>query len=95
MATLPYRILRNEPGKLEESLARDGIVILNKNGEPFAVMLDAQSRSLDDLVRLASQMRAMLSVSEMRGSAREGGLDRLSAEDVQAEIRAARSARQG
>jgi uncharacterized protein YjcR len=93
MATLPYRILRNEPGRLEESLARDGVVILSKNGEPFAVMLDAQTRSLDSVVRIASQVRAMLSVSEIRTLARERGLDRMAAEEIQAEIEAARSTR--
>jgi len=95
MATLPYRVIRNQPGKLEETLARDGIVILNKNGEPFALMLDAESRSLDSLLRIASQVRAMIAVSEMRASARERGLDRLSADEIQREIEAARSARRG
>ena len=94
MVTLPYRVIRNEPNKLEETLAREGVVIINKNGEPFALMLDAESRSLETLLRVASQVRAMIAVSEVRSSARERGLNRMSADEIQHEIEAARSARQ-
>ena len=94
MVTIPYRVIRNEPNKLEEALAREGIVIVSKNGEPFALMLDAESRSLESLLRIASQVRALLAVSEMRSSARERGLDRMSADEIQLEIETARSARQ-
>ena len=94
MVTIPYRVIRNAPNKLEEALAREGIVIVSKNGEPFALMLDAESRSLESLLRIASQVRALLAVSEMRSSARERGLDRMSADEIQLEIETARSARQ-
>ena len=94
MVTIPYRVIRNAPNKLEEALAREGIVIVSKNGEPFALMLDAESRSLESLLRIASQVRALIAVSEMRSSARERGLDRMSADEIQLEIETARSARQ-
>ena len=94
MVTIPYRVIRNAPNKLEEALAREGIVIVSKNGEPFALMLDAKSRSLESLLRIASQVRALLAVSEMRSSARERGLDRMSTDEIQREIEAARTARQ-
>ena len=95
MVTIPYRVIRNAPNKLEEALAREGIVIVSKNGEPFALMLDAESRSLESLLRIASQVRALLAVSEIRSSARERGLDRMSTDEIQREIEAARSVRQG
>ena len=94
MVTIPYRVIRNAPNKLEEALAREGIVIVSKNGEPFALMLDAKSRSLESLLRIASQVRALLAVSEIRSSARERGLDRMSTDEIQREIEAARTARQ-
>lgn len=94
MVTIPYRVIRNEPNKLEETLTREGIVVVSKNGEPFALMLDAESRSLETLLRIASQVRALLAVSELRSSARERRLDRMSADEIQREIEAARSVRQ-
>jgi len=90
---VPYRIIRNKPGKFEEILRREGTVILNKNGEPFAIVLDAAHESLESLLRLVSQIRAQMAVAEMRSTAREGGLDRLTQEEIQAEIDAVRSRR--
>jgi hypothetical protein len=95
MKTLSFRVIRNQPGKFEEVLSREGSVILNKNGQPLALVLDAASESLESLLRLASQIRAQLAVSDMRASARELGLDRLSPDEIQAEIEAVRSQRTG
>ncbi len=93
MEAISYRMIRNEPGKFEEILRRSGTIILNKNGEPFAIVLDAANESLESLVRVVSQVRAQISVAEMRGAAREGGLDRLTQDEIQVEIDAVRSKR--
>jgi hypothetical protein len=93
MEILPYRIIRNEPGRFEELLSKEGIVMLNKSGRPFAIILDATTESLDETLRLVSQVRAQIAVSEMRASAGERGLGRLTPEEIQAEIDAVRAAR--
>jgi len=93
METISYRVIRNEPGKFEELLAREGTLILNKNGEPFAIVLDAASESLESVLRLVSQVRAQMAVAEMRSIARERGLDRLTREEIEAEIQAVRARR--
>ncbi len=93
MEAVSYRMIRNEPGKFEENLRRARAIILNKNGEPFAIVLDAGNESLESLVRLVNQVRAQMAVAEMRTAAREGGLDRLTHEEVQAEMDAVRSKR--
>jgi len=93
MEIVSYRIIRNEPGKFEKLLAREGTLILNKNGEPFAIVLDAASESLETVLRLVSQVRAQLAVAEMRSIARERGLDRLTPEEIEAEIQAVRARR--
>ena len=93
MEILPYRISRNDPGRFEELLSKEGIVMLNKSGRPFAIILDATTESLDNTLRLVGQVRAQIAVSEMRASARERGLDRFTPEEIQAEIDAVRAAR--
>ena len=93
MEIVSYRIIRNEPGKFEKLLAREGTLILNKNGEPFAIVLDAASESLESVLRLVSQVRAQMAVAEMRSIARERGLDRLTREEIEAEIQAVRARR--
>lgn len=93
MESVSYRILRNEPGKFEETLRREGIVILNKSGKPIAIVLETASESLETVLRLISQVRAQMAVSEMRSGARERGLDQLTSEEIQAVINEVRSSR--
>lgn len=93
MESLPYRMIRNEPARFEALLATEGMLILNKGGKPFAIMLDASSDSLEATMRLVSQIRAQLAVSRMRQTARSGELEKLSLDDLQAEIDAVRSER--
>ena len=93
MESVSYRVLRNEPGKFEETLKREGIIILSKSGKPIAVVLETASNSVEDVLRLVSQIRAQMAVSEMRSGARERGLDQLTAEEIQAVIEEVRSSR--
>lgn len=95
MTILPYRTIRNEPGKFEETLSREGSLILNKNGQPLALVIDATSESIELLMKMASQMRAQLAVARMRATSRQRGLDGLTREQIQEEIKAARSERSG
>jgi len=95
MEILPYRIIRNEPGRFEEVLSKERIVMLNKSGKPFAIVLDATADSLDETLRLVSQVRAQIAASEMRVSARASGLGKLTPEEIQAEIEAVRASRSG
>ena len=92
MEAIPVRVLRNEPGKLEELLARDGTVILNKDGKPFAIAVDVAEASLGETVRLATQLRAQLAVTSIRLQARERGLDRMSPEQVDKNVKEIRAA---
>jgi len=93
MESVSYRVLRNEPGKFEETLKREGIIVLSKSGKPIAVVLETASNSVEDVLRLVSQVRAQMAVSEMRSDARERGLDQLTTEEIQAVIDEVRSSR--
>ncbi len=93
MKEVSYRVIRNEPGKFDKLLAQEGTVILNKNGKPFAVVLDVASESLESTLRLVTQVRAQMAVADMRSVARELGLDRMTPEEIQAEIDVVRSGR--
>jgi len=95
MEALAYRVLRNEPGKFEELLAREGTVILNKEGKPFALAVDITEANLEETVRLVTQVRAQIAVSQMRLSARARGLDSMSPREVERAVRARRGGRRG
>jgi len=93
MVALSLRDLRNEPGKVERILIEERVVILNKNRQPLAIMFDVTTQSLETVVKLMSQIRALQAVTEMRSAARARGLDRLSADEIQSEVDAVRASR--
>jgi multidrug resistance efflux pump len=93
MEAVTYRLLRNEPGKFEELLARQGTVILNKEGKPFALAVDIAEASLEDTVRLVTQIRAQIAISQMRLAARSRGLDRMTPSQIDKAIRSQRGKR--
>jgi hypothetical protein len=95
MEALAYRVLRNEPGKFEELLARQGTVILNKDGKPFALAVDITESNLEETIRLVTQIRAQVAVSQMRQSARTRGLASMTQSQVDEAIRQKRRTRRG
>jgi len=91
--TLSLRVLRNEPGKFEDVLSRDRMVILNKDGKPFAIAIDVAEATLEQTVRLVIQLRAQFAVANMRTQAQARGLAQMTAADVDAAIQDARAGR--
>lgn len=90
MKVLPYRVMRNQPGRLEDCLHKDGIVLTTRRGEPFAFLLGLAGESLGGTFGLITQLRAQRAVASMRAEARGRGPDCMVDRDVQAEIDAAR-----
>jgi hypothetical protein len=62
------------------------------NGRPFALVLGLrESEDPGELERLIRQARAQRAVSWIRNTAQETGLDQLTEEHIEAEIRQARA----
>ena len=93
MQLIPYRMLRNQPGEVRRLLEQEGELVVTSNNEPFALLLDIEPDGLEDVLLLASRIRAQRAVSAIREKARERGLDRLTEEGIEAEVKAARAAR--
>lgn len=93
MEFIPLRQVRNEPGKIRETIEQDGQAVLTSGGKPFALALKIDPGRLEETLLLLSQLRAAQAASSMRAQARGLGLDRLAAADIDAEIRAARAGR--
>jgi prevent-host-death family protein len=92
MKFISTRELRNRPGFVQETAAKEDVV-LTANGKPVAVILGVTEDSLEETLRTIRQARATLAVSRMRRRAAELGLDKLSMEDIDKEIRAVRAQR--
>jgi prevent-host-death family protein len=93
MRFVPYRFLRNQAGKLRRRLSDEGELVITSSGEPFAVMIDVDEETLEETLYLVSQIRARKAVSALRAEAKERGLDRLSEDEIEEEVRAVREGR--
>lgn len=92
MKFLSTRDLRNRPGYVRE-LMQDDKLVLTSNGKPVALLIGIDEGELDDTIRAVERAQAQLALSRMRREAAARGIDRLSPKEIDAEIRAVRSAR--
>lgn len=92
MKFLSTRDLRNRPGYVRE-LMQDDKLVLTSNGKPVALLIGIDEGELDDTIRAVERAQAQLALSRMRREAVASGVDRLSPKEIDAEIRAVRSAR--
>jgi hypothetical protein len=93
MQFVPYRMIRNQPGDLRQKLKDEGAFVVTANNEPFALMVNVEADQLEEALYLAAQIRAQQAVSALREGARKEGTDKLTAEEIAAEIQNVRNAR--
>lgn len=93
MKFISVRELRNQSGTLQRDLAEENITVTS-NGKPFALMVGiGEGDDPAELERLIRKARAEWAVSRIRSRARRAGLDRMTMDEIDAEIRAARAER--
>lgn len=93
MRLISTRDLRNTPGKVREMLQEEDLV-LTSGSTPIAYLTGiAEGERIEELAAAIRKARAELAVSRMRREAAERGLDELSPEEIEEEIRSAREAR--
>jgi antitoxin (DNA-binding transcriptional repressor) of toxin-antitoxin stability system len=92
MKFVSTRELRNRPSCVRE-LAQKEELVLTANGKPIAILFAVDEDGLEDAARTLRQARALLALSRLRKQAARRGGSRISAADVDREIRAVRSRR--
>jgi antitoxin (DNA-binding transcriptional repressor) of toxin-antitoxin stability system len=93
MAFVSIRDMRTRPGEVWQQLQEEGDLIVTSSGRPFALMISAEGENIEELLLALRRARAQLAVSRLRKQAAERGLDRLSSDEIDAEIRQARRER--
>jgi antitoxin (DNA-binding transcriptional repressor) of toxin-antitoxin stability system len=93
MEFVSIRDMRTRPGEVWQQLEAAGDLILTSSGRPFALMIAAKGEDVEDLLQAVRRARAQLAVSRLRKQATQRGLDRMSDEEIEAEIQAARRER--
>lgn len=92
MKFLSTRELRNRPGYVRKLVQKEDLV-LTANGKPIAMMLGVKDDDLEETAHLIRQAKAQRALFRIRREAARRGLDKLSPEAIDAEIRAVRSKR--
>ena len=78
--------LRAESGKVWAKLEAGGDIVITRNGKPFALMVHTESASLEDDLRAIRAERFAENVRKLQQRSVEQGLDKMSAEEIDAEI---------
>ena len=93
--SVSVRKLCSRSAAVWRSLAREKDLVVTSNGKPIAVLSATASSTVKASLAALREARAQLAVAAMQQRAREAGADRLTLEDVNAEIDAVRRNRDG
>jgi len=92
MRFISVRDLRNRPGEVWRSLEEEDLV-LTANGRPRGILLSLEDDDLERTLETLRRARAQTALSRLRRQAAAQGTDRLGSEEIEQEIRRARTER--
>ena len=93
MDFVSVRDLRTRSAAVWDALSEEKVLVVTSNGKPIAVLSATTSSTLEASLAALRQARAQLAVAAMQQRAQETGTDRLTLDDINAEIEAARRQR--
>jgi len=90
MKFITIRELRSKTASLRKDLKTDREVVLTANGRPFAIMTAVDPDKVEEELLAIRRARAQAALSSMRAKAKADGLDRMTMDEIDAIIKAAR-----
>jgi antitoxin (DNA-binding transcriptional repressor) of toxin-antitoxin stability system len=93
MEFITVRDLRTRPAQIWDKLRQQHDLILTANGRPIAVLSHIDEGGVEETLASLRRARAQAALSRLRADAATRGLDRLSTDEIEAEIAAARTER--
>jgi antitoxin (DNA-binding transcriptional repressor) of toxin-antitoxin stability system len=90
MRFFSVRDMRANTKEIQETMRNDDDAIITKNGKPFAMMIPLNEDDYADTIRILDQIRFKKSLDRIHAASLEAGLDKMSLEDINEEIRQAR-----
>jgi len=93
MEFVPVREFRLRPRQVWKRLTESGELVITSYGKPIALLTGVNEATLEQTLVALRRARAQVAVSQMRATAQARGLDRLTAEEIDAEVQAARRSR--
>ncbi len=90
MKFITVRDLRTSPAQIWKQLPEEQEMVITNNGRPIALLTPISDQSLEQTVSAVRRARAMAAVQSMQQTARDLGLDAMTEDEINEEIRAAR-----
>lgn len=90
MKFITVRDIRTSPAQVWKQLPDEQELVITNNGKPIALLTPISDDTLEQTLSAVRRARAANAIRRMQRFAREQGLDRLSEEEIESEIRAAR-----
>lgn len=93
MKFVAIRELRTKTASIRQDLAQAREIVLTANGRPFAIMTPVNPDTVEEELQAIRRARTRAAIDALRAAAKTAGADALTADDIEAEIAAARRAR--
>ncbi len=93
MSTISVSDLKKKPAKQWRASARKNQLVVTAEGEPVAVLVSVDAKSLEPTLSTLRSLRALQAQAALQKSAMENGTSRLTMDEIDAEIAAVRRAR--
>lgn len=93
MRFVSVRELRERSASIWKALGEEKDMVITSNGKPIALLSATSGESLEESLRALRRARAQAAAATMQGASLKAGSDRMSLEDINAEIDAARADR--
>lgn len=93
MRFISVRELRGQSAAVWRILANEKDLVVTSNGKPIAVLSETSEEQLEESLRAVRRARAQAAVAAIQQASRDRGTDRLSLDDINAEIVAVRGSR--
>ena len=95
MEFITVRDLRTRPAEVWEKLRQHQDLVLTSNGRPLAIIAGIEETQLEATLAALRRARAQAAVARLRQEAAAQGLNRLTPEEIDAEIAAVHEERAG
>jgi len=83
------------PRKTRATLKRSGKIVLTNNGKPSMLVFDIVGQDFENLIDTLNRAEAMRLLEEIQMQAVRGGLNSMTADEINAEITAHRKKKKG
>lgn len=93
MEFVTVRELRADSAKVWDKIAAGKDIVITRNGTPFAIMTPTQPSEVERNLRALRWARFDAALKQMHRQAAETGVDKLTLEEINSEIAAARKER--